>query len=760
LKGVTHEKESVQRVEVRPYSMGGQNTRHRTGLILLAILLLCQLPTATLADESPTVFIIDERVQMITLNSGTSYDFSESVSVGDVISVAVGCDFCSVSIEENGSIITSASIATHVATGSGLANVSISSPETETITTSILITADSQHPSQRPSPEENFTLDTDGRCASSTECVDVHRGNLNTISSGSYSTTWFESGLVRSDTPEYWGIEALEGDLIEFKLHHTSNQIRFDFFFQNATVESPIPLVIESATGTNPDLLASTEYIEIVEDGRLIVKISTTAANAAYALQRAIHSKSLTQQIDDGTLAFTQIGHMTSQSAFSFDETNYVKIAPMVEDIKAELSVKIGENWITMPEIEIQKNRIQRVYAYPNTTMAMLKITSNVHWVDVSIGSFSDGNLSVDAPSFMPGEPENIATWPILSSESTDDFQGSLTLAAMDQKDVYLLSVDGWVDSLHRIHIVIRTSDQNLLATVWELDQENFDTKSEYNIDFDSFSNEGEVYLNVGPGMHLIVFSHKNESILTNQTWSNDLQSVSYTITATKVTIEEGEEPWFPPSDEAKLWGSAIRWILGITMILPALFLLYKIKSTRNEGRRLGAVRERLKILSELLDSGTETPKQTRKTLVKSLEAVATLPWQSACESWGVPDRTYSTQGTSLAIWKLDQRLSKTEGNWPLLIGLHTPEETWEVSAFRFEAPHGSPWEVTNVEPRLLHQGEEIFVDSIAKGTMIFLTVELEGDGTHVDIELNGHVDGKPRGMRIPATLSRSSEEE
>ena len=282
--------------------MGGQNTRHRTGLFLLAILLLCQLPTSTLADESPTVFIIDERVQMVTLTSGTSYDFTESVSVGDVLSVAVGCDFCSVSIEENGTTVTSASIATLVATGTGLANVSIASPETETITTSILISPDSQHPSQRPAPGENFSLDTNGRCVSSTECVDVHRGNLNTISSGAYSTTWFESGLVRSEAPKYWGIEALEGDLIEFNLHHTSNQIRFDFFFQNATDETQMPLVIESATGTNPDLLASTEYIEILEDGRLIVKISTTATNAAYALQRAIHSKSLTQQIDDSTL--------------------------------------------------------------------------------------------------------------------------------------------------------------------------------------------------------------------------------------------------------------------------------------------------------------------------------------------------------------------------------------------------------------------------------------------------------------------------
>ena len=740
--------------------MGGCNTRHRAGLFLISILIVCSLPLGALADESPIVFVIDERVQMITIEADMSYDLSEPVSEGDIISVAVGCGFCSVSIEENGSVTTSTSIATVVASETGLANISISSVETETITTSILVTPDSQHPSQRPAPGESFDLDTNGRCNSSAECIDVHRGNLNTISTGSYSTDWFESGLVRSEAPEYWAIEVLEGDLVEFKLHHTSDQIRFEFSFQNSTAELPLPLLIESATGTNPNVLTSTEYIDILEDGRLIVKISTTAAQSAYALQRSIHSKSLTQQIDDNTFSFTQIGHTHSQTAFSFTETNLVKIAPMVEDVKAELTVKIGSNWITLPEIEISKNTVERIYAYPNSTMGMLKITSNVHWVEVSIESFIDGNLSIDAPNFFPTEPGNIDTWPVLASENTSNFQGTLTLAALDQSDVYLLSVDGWIDSLHRVHIVVDTTSQDLLVNVWELNQETFETESEYTMAFDIVSNYGEVYLNVGPGLHLIEFTHKNENILENQTWSNELQSVSYTISTTKVTTEEGEEPWFPPSDEAKLWGSTIRWILGISMVLPAAYMFYKIKSTRSKGRRLGAVRERLKILSALLDSGSETPKQTRKTLVKSLEAVATLPWQSACESWGIPDRTYSTDGTSLAIWKLDQRLSKEPDNWPLLIGLHTPDETWEISAFRFDAPHGSPWNVTNVEPRFLHQGEEIFVDTIAKGTMIFLTVELEGNGTQVDIELNGHVDGNPRGMRIPTTLSRSSEEE
>ncbi|MEC7112459.1 MAG: hypothetical protein VXW72_02890, partial [Candidatus Thermoplasmatota archaeon] len=116
--------------------------------------------------------------------------------------------------------------------------------------------------------------------------------------------------------------------------------------------------------------------------------------------------------------------------------------------------------------------------------------------------------------------------------------------------------------------------------------------------------------------------------------------------------------------------------------------------------------------------------------------------------------------GTSIAVWNLDSRLAKSLGNWPLLVGLNTENETWGIAAFRFDAPYGQALSVEHVEPRLLHQGEEVFVDTIAKGTTIFLTVDLAGEATQVDVELNGHVDGVPRGMRIPTALTRFEEEE
>ena len=512
-------------------------------------------------------------------------------------------------------------------------------------------------------------------------------------------------------------------------------------------------------TSTNPHTLGETHYLEIEEDGRIIVKVSTAAQVSSYALQRTIHQPQLTMTIDGNTSQFDQIGHGESKTAFVLGPTGVVKLAPVIEDITAQLSVRIGGNWVNMPDVLVEQNTVERIFAYPNTTTAMLTIEGAVHWVDVTIENFTDGNTSVDAPGYLPSNliGEN---WPILYSEDTDAFSGELTLPTMDVVDVYLVSVDGWVDSEHRLHIQIDGTSQDLLVDVQELNQETMETLQEYTLTPDLFTNSMDLYITVGPGNHLIKLYHTNDSVLENQTWGNSLDPLEYEITITKVTTEIGEEPWFAPSDEAQFWGSTVRWILGVGMILPALYLTYSIRRTMRHAVRIGAIKRRLELLSNLLDEGKETPEQTRKSLVRSLEAVATLPWQSAIASWGEPQRSYTTDGTSIAVWNLDSRLAKSFGNWPILVGLNTEHETWEIAAFRFDAPYGQALTVDRVEPRLLHQGEEVFIDSIARGTTVFLTVDLVGDATQVDIELNGHVGGTPRAMRIPTALNRFVEEE
>ena len=614
--------------------MQGEAQRTRAIATLFVCVVLLSILPVTHAEEPLDAFVVDGRIQMISLSEAEVYQQTMDVEKGTIISVNVGCGTCEVELEAGETTLTSATSVTYKAPENLSVSITIRSTSTETVSTSFLVVQDESHVNQRPSPESSMNLVDSYRCSDPIECLDMHRGNLKAITEGNYSTLGFDAGAVELNAEEYYGFTVSSGEVVELTLHHASDAIRFDFYFQSDNQEVLLDNVIETMTSTNPHLLGETHYLEIEEDGRIIVKVSTAAQVSSYALQRTIHQPQLTTTIDGGTSQFDQIGHGESKTAFVLGSTGIVKLAPVIEDITAQLSVRIGDNWVNMPDVLVEQNTVERIFAYPNTTMAMLTIEGAVHWVDVTIENFTDGNTSVDAPGYLPSNllGEN---WPILYSEDTDGYSGELTLPTMDIVDVYLVSVEGWVDSEHRLHIQIDGTSQDLLVDVQELDQETMELLQEYTLTPDLFTNSMDLYITVGPGNHLIKLYHTNDSVLENQTWGNDLDPLEYEITITKVTTEIGEEPWFAPSDEAKFWGSTVRWILGVGMMLPALYLFYSIRKTKRQATRIGAIKRRLELLSNLLDEGKETPEQTRKSLVRSLEAVATLPWQSAIASWG-----------------------------------------------------------------------------------------------------------------------------
>ena len=95
-----------------------------------------------------------------------------------------------------------------------------------------------------------------------------------------------------------------------------------------------------------------------------------------------------------------------------------------------------------------------------------------------------------------------------------------------------------------------------------------------------------------------------------------------------------------------------------------------------------------------------------------------------------------------------------------MLIGLAAASQTWEATALRFDAPLGSACEVKAVEPRFLHHGEDVFIDTLRADTVVFLTVELDGVVSLVDVEVNGLVDAEPRAARAASPLLLASDEE
>ena len=297
---------------------GTSSWSRRMVALILIVFLLGNAPTIH-AENSSDEFTVDGRLQMITLSAGETYQQTLQVEQGMVVSVNVGCSFCEVELDTGDTILTSSSSVTYRVTESGSVDITIESTMDETVSTSFLVAEDDAYPNQRPSPQSDFTLSDSKRCTSPSDCLDMHRGNLKSITTGDYSSLGFDSGGVEINSEEYYAFEVKANETVELTLLHASDSIRFDFYHQTESTEVLLDDTIESILATNPDSIEETLYLAIEEDGRIVVKVSTSAAYAAYALQRTIHDAQLTMTIEDSTSQFEQIGHGTSKTCLHLD---------------------------------------------------------------------------------------------------------------------------------------------------------------------------------------------------------------------------------------------------------------------------------------------------------------------------------------------------------------------------------------------------------------------------------------------------------
>jgi len=179
------------------------------------------------------------------------------------------------------------------------------------------------------------------------------------------------------------------------------------------------------------------------------------------------------------------------------------------------------------------------------------------------------------------------------------------------------------------------------------------------------------------------------------------------------------------------------------------------MRQQRRFAQHLATAKQRLAWYTARLDSGETDKKAARTDLSNVLQAVAQLEWQEGLDAWGEQRTEHRTEDVALAVWHADPRLAKTSGSWPLVVGVHVLQGEWELVALRFDAPEGEAFTVGDVEPRFLHQGEEVFLDEMQTGHKAYLLVELNGPAKQVDVELNGRMNGQPVAARLPETVVR-----
>ena len=555
------------------------------------------------------------------------------------------------------------------------------------------------------------------------------------------------AGNLLDDTADVFAHNVTAGQILVSEVISSSAAIDVKFHFQNQTSEILIPKTINLNVNTS---LNSNEksIITMPEDGRIIISVTSPDVGTVWALRTHLYNKQ----------DLTQLNHLDSIAGIG--QMNFKHHLPTFESLVITNSVNEALEPIPLMYRFVYSENYSSEWV--NASIGdRIRSLSDSDYVEFSwdcdciwFASMSryrhyDAGWEQDAPSLRPlTSVSDNSSYPLIQLDGRIE-TGELTLHMGDYRDMLRIETTGWNESIHLIEVIVEGDIFDLEVTIYDIDQ---NTWEELDSVTKSYSmNDIRASLEVGRGTHFIRIQHVNGSD------SIDLESepVEWKIRITTAVIDEGEEPWFPPSDEVKDAAGVFYWLMGGIMIIPFIFFLIQIQRDKQFAEEFASKKNRLQWLSERLDKGEDIGAD----LSRALRTMSSLEWEDSIRTWGDPELRHITNGIDLALWTLDRRLSDSDGV-PILVGIMAIENEWSVAAIRFEAPEGEAWSVTSVEPKLLFRKDEVFLDTIAAGSRIFIKLDLKGNASSLDVHVSGMMNHEPIAAKPSNTLNIHYEEE
>lgn len=736
--------------------MGRQYLR-ASAVLLLGLFLMAALPPQAAAN--PIQFVADQRINTLNLDAGETYTASLMVEPDTYTMVSVDCNSCEITLAHDEASTTDGQQVVLFTGDATELNLTLSTSVDETVRVSLAKNISDTNPTIRPSPSTTVVSQEIGRCVNASMCMDTARDTLAGIENDELSNL-HHSGILDSEHDEYVTINVSIGDTLEWQWLESTDDVNLQMYFQNSTTETLL--------GNEHHLLdafselsaqaPSSAWWTAPDNGRFIARLGTSVGPTLWSAHLYMFEAQPTTPLIGHDLhhGWEVLGHNSTVAPFDWNDTRSLDLHTRLGAVTLQVDQLLNGNWVQGVQHTLIEGESLRTYPYPGVDGGRVIISqTQAFGVEVTIHDFSDVN-GMEAPSFLPPwSEENNASWPLLNL--TSSLEAQFTLGVHDTVDTYRMEVDGWMDSIHFLQFTVEGNISDLELQVWDIDQT---TGEVLNTDITRpAADQLKLGLQVGRGTQYLQLRFQNASDVTQHNWGEDVPAHTYRITSTYALVDEGDEPWFPPSEDAVFWGGFARWFLGALFLIPVLYLAIDIKRAKDFGREISEKKERLAWYSARLDAGELNVKSSQKDIARALHAVAQLEWEDGMDAWGEPTLHHRTEHLAMAVWRVDQRLAKVEGSWPLVIGIHVIEGDWELAALRFDAPDGAAYEVVSVEPRFLHQGEEIFLDALGQGHRTFLMVELNGNAPSVDIELNGRINQQPFAARIPETLARALEE-
>ena len=732
--------------------MGWGNGQRRAVSLVLLFLLLA-MPVGAQTNQS---LQLDNGRTVIDLTAGETRDVTFTVASEKAAILSWACSSCQLEVgdhDDNLAVeVHGATMLSVKANQTDTLSLTLSTEVSQAVELILLDEINTTMDTQRPAPSATTDHTTPVVCTSANACLTATDHHLFTVPNLNEAAT---SGVVEANAYHHVAFNTSSGDTLEWQWLATTEAVSVEMFHQTATSETltDTDLTAEASTvWSNSTPLGA--HWAAPADGRFIARISTQAPVAFWAAHVVLHHHEpvLSLMESNLTVGTEIIGHGNTSAPFSWDETHELNVEAVHRSVVFSVDQLLNGVWVAGSPHTLQPGEPMKVYPYPDVSAGRMKMTgATAFMLEASTRSFADlGGL--EAPSYRPtNNATDNATWPVINL--TEATSGELTLAVHDTTDTYRLVVDGWSESIHFVQFVVEGDVADLEMQLWDIDQNTGEVLAT-----DITRPVGEqlrIGLQVGRGTHYLQLRFQDASEATPHLWGEEVASRTYTLRPAYTLIDEGDEPWFPPSEDAVFWGSVARWFMGLLFLLPAVYLFVHVKRSQAFAASVAAKKERLSWYISRLDSGESSPKQARIDMSKALRAVAELDWNEGLEAWGPKRLEHRTEDIALAIWSVDERLATKKQAWPVVVGVHVLNGTWDLAALRFDAPEGRGFEVVHAEPRFLFQGEEVFLDTMGPGHRAYLIVELSGPAQRVDVELNGRMDGQPFAARVPETLER-----
>ena len=689
---------------------------------------------------------------------GVEYQFSFILEQNTTTIVDIVCISCVVQVEIDGLTTQGTSQILEISEDSS-GDLTIQSNEKQSIIVQVLINVQHHGFSIRPAPTEEVQYETSSVCNLHDVCFQSLEQTLRNTQYLNQEVVTIYAGKTLEDLNDYLIFEVQEGMTIEWNWHFLTGDITTSVFFQDESetqILSPL-LIKPNRNLSHLGLVHETMYIQTQEPGRIILKFQGTNPIDYFSISLSMYTKMESTTLPSDSMQIKPIvGHGHHQIAFDWPSAHAFRIHNGPHAFEFEMAFFAG--------IELKDNRtlIQpfetlTIFPYPNTTAGRMNIEAlKTFSFNISLLDFTDATGVRDAQGYIPTTNLSLMASDWIVLEINESYTCQLTLSVFDTSDTFLFYIEGWEESVHFIEFKIEGNIGPLVAQIWDIDQTTFETINTHN--GVKTSSEIKAGQQVGRGYHLLQIRHQDPQNATPSEFGESFPSLHYTITSTYNLIDEGEEPWFPPDDNAKMWGEIVRWILGFVLIVPALILTISWRRNQRLTNEILSKKDRLIWIKSQLDSGKTNRVYTRKTLLRSLSALQSVTWKQGTSSWGKPSIQHTTDGVEIMVWKLDQRLSKDGTGIPLLIGVHAKQGTWDLAVLRIEAPEGAPYTITNCTPKFLYRGDEVFIDTLTKGQLTYLQVDLQGTAKRIEVELNGRLDSQPFAAKIPHSIDLEEE--